>query len=64
MAENRTDWKNNENLKGFLETYAKNNLRRKEMLDFVARDFPQYKNWSIATFYRRLRQFNIIYIKK
>ena len=34
------------------------------MLDFVATDSPQYRNWSMAVFNRSLRQFKIKYIKK
>ena len=57
-------WKNDEKLKGLLETCVKKNLTREESLDFVARDFPQHGKWSIATLYRRLRQFKIKYIEK
>lgn len=34
------------------------------MLDFVATDSPQYRNWRMAAFNRSLRQFKIKYIKK
>ena len=64
MAENSIDWKNDEKLKGFLETCVKKSFRRQKILDFVARDFPQYGKWSMDTFCTRLRQFNIKHIKK
>ena len=35
-------------------------MQRKEMLDFLERDFPIYA-WSIPTLDRRLRHFNIFY---
>ena len=35
-------------------------MKRKEMLDFLRRDFPTYA-WSIPTLDRRLRYFNIFY---
>ena len=56
MAENSSiKWKNDRKLKGFIETCVKNNLGREEVLDLVARDFPQYGKWSMTTFCRRLR---------
>lgn len=33
-------------------------MRRKEILDFLERDFPQYA-WSLRTIDRRLREFDI-----
>ena len=59
MAENSMNSKIVEKLKGFLETCFKKNLRQEEILDFVPRDFLQYGKWSMATFCRHLRQFNI-----
>lgn len=44
-----------------LKTYVSQNLKRSEVLDFMQRDFPQYK-WSLATLDRRLRHFGIHYI--
>ena len=43
-----------------LRNYVRQNLKRKEMLDFLRRDFPTYV-WSIPTLDRRLRYFNIFY---
>ena len=34
-------WKNDEKLKSFLEICVKKNFKREEILDFVARHFPQ-----------------------
>ena len=64
MAENSIDWKKDKKLKSFLKLCAKKTLRQEEMLDFVATDSPQYRNWSMAVFNRSLRQFKIKYIKK
>ena len=36
-------------------------MRRREVLDFVRRDYPQY-SWSLPTLDRHLRHFNIRYI--
>ena len=47
---------------GDLRNYVRQNLKRKEMLDFLRRDFPTYAwPWSIPTLDRRLRYFNIFY---
>ena len=42
------DWKNDERLKLNLQNYVKQNLQRKQILDFVTRDFPDYK-WSLRS---------------
>ena len=39
-----------------LKTYISQNLKRSEVLDFMQRDFPQYR-WSLPTLDRRLRHF-------
>ena len=64
MAKNKIAWKKDKKLKKYLKTCAKKNLSQEEVLDFVAKDFPQYRNWSMAVFNRRLGQFKIKYIKK
>ena len=38
-------------------------MKRKEMLDFLKRDFPNYA-WSIPTLDRRIRYFNIFYTER
>ena len=55
------DWKNDERLKLTLQNYVKQNLQRKEILDLVTRDFPDYK-WSFRSLCRRLQFFGIRYI--
>lgn len=55
------EWINDEKLENDLKHYVAQNLKRKEMLDFVRRDFPEYQ-WSSATLARRLRAFQIKYI--
>ena len=57
-----SDWEDNEQLKSDLQRYVKQNLRRREILDFVRRDFPEYA-WSLGTLSRRLAFFGIQYIK-
>ena len=49
-------------LKSDLQRYVKQNLRRREILDFVRRDFPEYA-WSLGNLSRRLAFFGIQYIK-
>lgn len=61
MAAEAADWKNDEKLKDDLDRYVKQNLKRKEILDFVQKDFPEY-SWSFRTLDRRLRYFNMHYI--
>ena len=57
-----SDWEDDEQLKSDLQRYVKQNLRRREILDFVRRDFPEYA-WSLGTLGRRLAFFGIQYIK-
>ena len=60
MADNREAlWKDDDNLKGALETYVWQGLQRK-VLDFVKRDFDQY-TWSLRSLDRRLCHFEIFY---
>ena len=56
-----TDWEVDENLETDLRKYVLQNLRRKEILDFVERDYPQYM-WSLGTLSRRLKYFEITYV--
>jgi len=56
------DWEDDEQLKTDLQRYVLQNLMRKEILDFVRRDYPEYA-WSLGTLSRRLAFFNISYIK-
>ena len=56
------DWENDDDLKSVLERYVIQNLSRREILDFVRRDFPQYA-WSLGTLSRRLAFFDIKYIR-
>ena len=53
-------WKNNTNLKEALLKYVGRGLQRREMLDFLTRDFPLYA-WSVRMLDRRLRHFNIFF---
>ena len=45
---NFDEWKYDSKLRDDLLKYVSQNLRRKEILDFVRRDFSMYK-WSIST---------------
>ena len=60
IAAEAANWKNDENLKNDLDRYVKQNLKRKEILDFVQKEYPEY-SWSFRTLDRRLRWFNIHY---
>ena len=53
-------WQNNLQLKTAMENYVSSNIQRKEMLDFLKRDFNEYP-WSMRTLDRRLRHFKIYY---
>ena len=53
-------WHDDFALKEDLTKYVRQGMQRKEMLDFLKRDFPRYA-WSIPTLDRWLRHFNIFY---
>ena len=55
-----SSWREDVRLQQDLRNYVRQNMKRKEMLDFLKRDFPTYA-WSIPTLDRRLRYFNIFY---
>ncbi len=54
------NWKDDQELEEDLEKYIKQNLKRKEVLDFVSSKYPMYA-WSLRTLCRRLSHFNIKY---
>lgn len=60
MATRDGSWCEDVRLQEDLRKYVRQGMKRKEMLDFLKRDFPTYA-WSIATLDRRLRYFNIFY---
>jgi len=49
-----SDWQEDQDLKDDLVKYVRQNLRRKEILDFVKIDYPMYA-WSPRTLSRRLQ---------
>ena len=51
-------WKDDERLAEDLKKYVTQNLKRSEILDFVQRDYDEYR-CSLPTLDRRLRHFNI-----
>ena len=55
------EWKHDPNLQNDLNKYVCENMQRNEILDFVQRDYPQYR-WSMRTLDRRLRNYRIRYI--
>jgi hypothetical protein len=55
------DWQEDEELREDLKRYVLQNLQRKEVLDFVQRDYPQY-TWSLPTLSRRMSHFGIKYV--
>ena len=57
-----TDWEEDEQLRADLNGYVLQNLSRKEILDFVRRDYPQYA-WSLGTLSRRMAFLDIRYIR-
>ena len=61
MAGLRNDsWCEDLALQEDLAKYVRQGMQRKEMLDFLKRDFPMYA-WRIPTLDRRLRHFHIFY---
>ena len=56
-----SDWINDVALEQDLPDYIRRNLKRKEIPDFMKRDYEQYR-WSITTLDRRLHFFDINYI--
>ena len=50
------DWEADEDLKMDIQQYVLPNLSRKELLDFVQRDYPQY-TWSLRSLSRRMANF-------
>ena len=54
-------WENDENMKADIQKYVLQNLTRKEVLDFLGRDYPQYA-WSLPSLSRRMAYFEIKYI--
>ena len=57
----RKAWYDDNTLKDDPEKYVRQNLKRKEIIDFMRRDYPCYA-WSLPTLDRRLRYFDIRYI--
>ena len=51
-----SDWENDEELKNDIQHYVLQNLSRREILDFMKRNYPQY------TFSRRMAFFALKYI--
>ena len=54
------NWKNDTELSAKLKKCVQQNLKRSEMLNYVEKDFPNYK-WSMRTLARRLQFFGIKY---
>ena len=53
-----SNWKNDVALEQDLRDYMRRYLKRREILDFMKRDYEQYC-WNIATSDKRLRFFDI-----
>ena len=63
MAERivNVEWQNDDGLQDDLQNYVLQNFKRKEILDFMTRDYCQYA-WSLGTLSRRLKYFEIKYV--
>ena len=59
---NSADWERDEGLEADLNRYVLANYSRREVLDFVRRDYPEYA-WSLPTLSRRLAFFDIRYTR-
>ena len=64
MAERvrNSEWQQDQLLQEDLKKYVLENFTRKEVLDFVVRDYPQYA-WSLSSLKRRLAFFGIKYVR-
>lgn len=60
MALVTNGWRFDNELKKVLSTYVLQGMQRVEIMDYMMRDFSNYK-WSLRTLDRRLRHFNIYY---
>lgn len=56
-------WTGDIALKNDMEKYVRQDLRRREMLDFLQRDYSQYP-WSLCSLDRRMCYFGIFYTDK
>ena len=55
------DWQSDISLKEDLNKYILQSIQRKDILDYMYRDYPIY-TWSLRTLDRRLRHFGIYYV--
>ena len=55
------EWQNDDGLRDDLRNYVLQNFKRKEILDFMKRDYCQCA-WSLGTLSRRLKYFEIKYV--
>ena len=53
-------WKNDDALKNAFIKYIRQGLQRKEILDFIQRDFSEYA-WSLRTLDRRIKYFFLLH---
>ena len=62
MAEQASEWMNDEDLRFQLESLVKKAYQRSEIVIIMRKEFPQYAWGCIKTLDRRLRHVNINYI--
>ena len=55
------EWENDEKLRADIQKCVLQNMIRKEVLDFLGRDYPQYA-WSLLTLSRRMAHFGVKYV--
>lgn len=55
------NWNEDTELSNKIKKYVEQGLKRREMLDFLKKEFPFYP-WSIRTLDRRMRYFGIYYM--
>ena len=56
------NWQDDDCLESDLKKYVLQGIQRKEILDFLYRDYSSY-TWSLRSLDRRLRYFNIFYVE-
>ena len=61
MRKRNDTWKNDTILKGHITNYVTQRLQKKEILDFLQKDFLMYA-WSYRTLTRRMSFFEIRFV--
>ena len=61
MARRSSEWKDDGQLQEDITQYVREGLQRKQVLDYMERDYSKYK-WSMRTLENRMRYFGVKYV--